>query len=43
MDFYSKDVDINSIGPSIQSKHKLQFGEEEAIKMIDLLRKEFDF
>ena len=43
MDCYSKDVDTRNIGPSLQSKHKLQFGREEAKIFIDLLKKEFCF
>ena len=43
LDCYSKAIIIDDIGPSIQSKHKLQFGEEEAKEFISLLKKEFGF
>jgi hypothetical protein len=42
MDSYSKGVNINEIGSSKQSNHKLQFDRETAKKFIDLLKKELD-
>lgn len=42
IDSYSKNVDINKIGPSKQSGHKLQFDRETAKKFIELLKKELD-
>lgn len=42
IDCYSKNIDIDKIGPSKQSSHKLQFDKENAIKFISLLKKELD-
>ena len=42
IDFYKKSIDIKSISPEIQSKHKLQFDKENAKMFIDILKNEFD-
>jgi len=42
LDCYSEKTDIDSIGPSLQSKHKLQFDRETAQAFIALLKKQFD-
>ena len=43
LDCYKENTDIKEIGPSVQSKHKLQFDKETAKGFIELLKKEFGF